>query len=110
TYELENLDSRIKKYKASLEQQAYDVVLRDKRFSNVYASAKYWENASSFGESEDKISDAVSALSSYREVAEARSKDGNPIIENIVGRWAEAVFSNDRKTVAIQDAYSIEAL
>lgn len=110
TYELDAIDGRIKKYKASLEQQAYDMVLRDKRFANVYASAKYWENASSFGESEDKIADAVSALSSYREVAEARSKDGNPIIESIVGRWAESVFSNDLKTVAIKDAYSIEAL
>ena len=110
TYELDGIDGRIKKYKASLEKQAYDVVLRDKRFSTIYASAKHWENATSFGESEDKIADAVATLSNYREVAQARSKDGNPIIDGIVGRWAEAVFSNDQKTTVINDAYSIEAL
>ena len=41
TYELDGIDGRIKKYKASLEKQAYDVVLRDKRFSTIYASAKH---------------------------------------------------------------------
>ena len=40
----------------------------------------------------------------------AKSKDGNSIIENIVGRWAEALFTNEQKTVAIKEKYSIESL
>lgn len=110
TFELDTIDGRIKKYKNSLEEQAYRVVLNDKRFAGVFEAAKSWETYSSFGEGEEKIVDAIDALANYREAVEAKSKDGNPIINTIVGRWVEAVFTNDQKTVNIKDAYSIEAL
>jgi hypothetical protein len=110
TYELDSIDSRIKKYKKALEDQAYRVVLSDKRFAGLYDAAKTWETYSSFGEGEEKIADAIGALANYREAVEARGKDGNPIINGIVGRWVEAVLTNDLPTTAIKDAYSIEAL
>ena len=110
TYELDGLDARVKKYRKDLEDQVYQVVFRDKRFSSVYDAAKQWSNYSQFGMGEEKIADATEALSNFREAVEARSKDGNPIISTIVGRWVEALFTNDQKTTVINDAYSIEAL
>ena len=110
TYELDSVDARIKKYKKSFEDQAYRVVLNDKRFAGVYDAAKLWETYNSFGEGEEKIADAVEAVGNYREAVEARSKDGNPIIHGIVNRWVEAVFTNEQPTTVIDDSYSIEAL
>ncbi len=109
TFELDGIDSRIKKFKTDFEKQVYSVVQNDKRFSSIYNSAKHWEHTS-FGESEDKISDAIDSLSAYRSVVEAKSKDGSPIVEGIVSRWVEALFTNDQKTVVINDTYSIESL
>lgn len=110
TFELDGIDSRIRRFKKSFEEQAYRVVLNDKRFSSAYNSAKHWENSVSFGEGEDKIADAVDSLSAYRSVVEAKSKDGSPIVEGIVSRWVEALFTNEQKTVIINDTYSIESL
>ena len=110
TYELDGLDSRIKRFKKSFEDQVYRVVLNDKRFNSIYNAAKQWESGPSFGESDNKISDAVDSLSAYRGVVEARSKDGSPIVEGIVSRWVEALYTNEQKTVVINDTYSIESL
>ena len=110
TYELDGLDSRIKRFKKNFEDQVYRIVLSDKRFSSVYNSAKHWENIPSFGESEDKIADAVDSLSAYRGAVEAKSKDGTPVVEGIVNRWVDALFTNEQKTVIINDTYSIESL
>lgn len=110
TFELEGLDSKIKRFKKSFEDQVYRVVLNDKRFNSIYNSAKQWENSPSFGESDNKISDAIESLSAYRGVVEARSKDGSPIVEGIVSRWVEALYTNEQKTVVINDTYSIESL
>ncbi len=110
TYELDGIDSRIKRFKKSFEDQVYNVVLQDKRFAATHSSAKHWETSSSFGESEDKIADAIDSLSAYRGVVEAKGKDGSPIVEGVVSRWVEALFTNDQKTVVINDTYSIESL
>lgn len=110
TYELDGLDSRIKRFKKSFEDQVYRVVLNDKRFNSLYNSAKQWETNPSFGESDNKIADAVDSLSAYRGVVEARSKDGSPIVEGIVSRWVEALYTNEQKTVVINDTYSVESL
>ncbi len=110
TYELDGIDSRIKRYKKSFEEQVYRVVLNDKRFGTLHSNAQHWESGVSFGESEDKITDAIDSLSAYRSVVEAKSKDGQPIVEGIVNRWVEALFTNERKMVVINDAYSIESL
>ncbi|MBR5277652.1 MAG: hypothetical protein IKU23_00130 [Clostridia bacterium] len=109
TFELEEIESRIKRFKASFEEQVYNVVLRDKRFAEVYTNAKHWETAS-FGDTEDKISDAIDSLSAYRNVVETKGKDGSSIIEGIVGRWVDALYTNEQKTIAINDTYSIESL
>lgn len=110
TYELAGLDARIRNYKNSFEKAAYDAVLSDARFKNVYDSAKSW-NSADFGEnSENRISDALDALASFDKAVEARGKDGRPISEGIAARWAEAVFTNEQKTISINDSYSIEAL
>ncbi len=110
TYELDGFDSRLKRFKKSFEDQVYQVVLSDKRFSSTYNSAKHWENSTSFGEGEDKIVDAVDSLSAYRGIVEAKSKDGSPIVESIVGRWVDALMTNEQKTTIINDSYSIESL
>ncbi len=110
TYELDGLDSRIKRFKKAFEDQAYNVLLQDKRFAAQYDSAKSWESNPDFGGGESKISDAIDSLSAYRSIVEAKSKDGTSIIEGIVGRWAEAQFSNEQKIVAIKEAFSIESL
>ena len=110
TYELEELDARIKRFKKSFEDQVYFTVLQDKRFGSCYDAAKQFESNTSFGESENKISDAVNALSQYRDVVEAKSKDGSPIVEGIVTRWVEAQYTNEQPTVGIKDTYCVESL
>lgn len=110
TFELDGIDSRIKRFKKSFEDQVYRVVKDDKRFNSLYNSAKQWETNPAFGESDNKISDAVDSLSAYRGVVEARSKDGSPIVEGIVNRWVEALYTNEQKTSVINDTYSIESL
>ena len=109
TYELESLDSRIKRFRKAFEQQAYRVVTSDKRFNSLYNAAKQWETVQSFG-GETKISDAIDALTAFAGVVMEKGKDGTPIAEGIVTRWAEALFSNEQKTVSIKDSYSIESL
>ncbi len=110
TYELDGLDSRIKRFKKVFEDQIYRVVLSDKRFTSIYNAAKQWESNTGFGESDNKISDAVDTLALYRGLVESRSKDGSPIVDSIVGRWVEALYTNEQKTVSITDDYSIESL
>ena len=110
TFELDGIDSRIKRFRKSFEDQVYRVVLGDKRFTSLYNSAKQWESNPSFGESDNKIADAVDSLSAYRGIVEARGKDGSPIVEGIVSRWVEALFTNEQKTIVINDSYSIESL
>ncbi|MBQ9974319.1 MAG: hypothetical protein IJP02_05100 [Oscillospiraceae bacterium] len=110
TFELDGFDSRVKRFRKSFEDQVYRVVLADKRFNSVYNAAKQWESTPSFGESENKIADALDSLSAYRSVVEARSKDGSPIVEGIVTRWVESVMTNEQKTITINDTYSIESL
>ena len=110
TFELDGIDSRIKRFRKSFEDQVYRVVLGDKRFTSLYNSAKQWESNPSFGESDNKIADAADSLSAYRGIVEARGKDGSPIVEGIVSRWVEALFTNEQKTIVINDSYSIESL
>ena len=110
TYELEGLDARLKSFKRSFEEQAYRMVLQDKRFADCYDSAKQWESNPAFGESENKIADAIDALSVYRDVVEAKGKDGTSIVESIVNRWLEGIFTSDRKTIAIKEPFCIESL
>lgn len=76
TYELDGIDSRIKRFKKSFEDQVYRVVLNDKRFNSIYNSAKQWESSPAFGESENKIADAVDSLSEYRNVVRLRNENG----------------------------------
>ena len=54
------------------------------------------------------IKNAVETLSAYRGAVERTAKDGTPIVEGLAKRWAEALFTNEQKTVAIKDAYSLE--
>lgn len=110
TYELEDLDARIKRFKKSFEDQVYFTVLQDKRFGSCYDAAKQFESNTAFGESENKIADAVSALSQYRDVVEAKSKDGAPMVEGIVTRWVEAQYTNEQPTISIKDTYCVESL
>ena len=109
TYELESLDSRIKRFRKAFEEQAYRVVTNDKRFNSLYNDAKQWETVQSFG-GDVKISDAIDALSAYSGVVLGKGKDGTPFAESIVSRWAEALFANEQKTISIKDTYSIESL
>lgn len=110
TFELGNIDSRIKRFKKAFEDQAFNVVRQNKDFGTAYNSAKHWDGNPNFGESEDTIADAIDTLNVFCNAAEKKSKDGKPEIENIVTRWTEALMSNEQKTISIKDAYSIESL
>ncbi|MBR5521190.1 MAG: hypothetical protein IKU54_04255 [Oscillospiraceae bacterium] len=110
TFELDGFDSKLKRFKKSFEDRVYRTVLNDKRFNSLYNSAKQWENSPGFGEGENKIADALDSLGAYRGVVEERSKDGSPIVEGIVNRWVDALYTNEQKTTVINDVYSVENL
>ena len=110
TYELENLDDRIESFMQSFEEQVFETVMNDSRFASYYASAKKYRQSPGFGTSESKINAAVNALKIFGAKAEAKSKDGRPVIEGIATNWAEAIMTKDQKTITIKDAYNIESL
>lgn len=110
TYELEELDERIDQFMQEFETQAFETAMNDGRFAAAYNNAKIWRNNPNFGEGDKKISAAANALKLFASRAEAKNKDGTPVIEGIVNNWAEALMSNDQKIVAIKDTYSIESL
>ncbi len=110
TYELENIDERIEEFMQELEAQAFDTVIRDSRYSSAYTNASRWKSNPNFGDGEKKISAAANALKIFASKAEAKNKDGTPIVESIAGNWAEAVMSNEQKIINIKDRYSIECL
>ena len=110
TYELESLDKRIKRYMTQFEEQAFKVLLQDKNFNAQHENASSWSTEPDFASGEAKISDALDSLNAYRGVVCATKKDGTPEIAGLVNRWVEALFTNEKKTVAIKDTYSIESL
>ena len=110
TYELDELDSKVKRFCKVFEEQVYRMVLADKRFAGPYNAAKKWESNTGFGDGENKISDAVADLSVYGNLVESRSKDGSPIVDSIVSRWVEGLYTNEQKTAVINEDYSIESL
>lgn len=110
TYELANIDSKIRKFKNDFEKAAYDSVLADSRFKFTYQSAMSCKNANFSEDSEEKIGDAIDALSIFARAVEARGKDGRAVCESIASRWAESVFTSEEKTISINNAYSIETL
>ncbi len=111
TYELEELDDRIEQYMQDFEEQAFATVINDSRFNTAYTSATRWSTNPNFGENDDnKITAAASTLKIFASKVGMKNKDGSPIIESIVSNWAEAVMSNEQKTVAIKEPYSVESL
>ena len=110
TYELENLDERIELFQQEFESQAFETVMNDSRFANYYANAKKWRNNPAFGEGDNKIASAATALKTFASKAEAKNKDGSPIIESVVNNWVEALYTNEQKTISIKETYSIESL
>lgn len=110
TYELENLDERIDQYMQELETQVFETVMSDSRFAVAYNNAKKFKNNVDFGAGESKISSAVAMLKHFAAKAEAKNKDGNPIIAGIASNWTEALMANDQKAIVIDAPYSIESL
>lgn len=110
TYELEELEERIDQYMQDFETQAFETVMNDSRFAAAYNNAKIWRTNPNFGDGDKKISTAANALKVFASKAEAKSKDGSPVIEGIVNNWTEALMSNDQKTITIKETYSIESL
>ena len=110
SYELDTIETRIKRFKNSFEEEAVRMVHNAKEFHSKYVAAQILENISFSENSEEKIEDAVQTLKSYANVVESKSKNGTPFLEGIVNRWAIGLFTNDQKTSVIKDAYSIESL
>ena len=55
TYELDGLDSRIKRFKKSFEDQVYRVVLSDKRFNALKYVNMYYRYKNQHGGQDDKF-------------------------------------------------------
>ncbi len=109
TYDLENLDERIDKFKTAFARAAYSSVVKGD-LADAMNSAKAYSGDINFGDGETKISDAIGALQSYRERIEERSKDSHLKVETNASRWAEGVFTDDKKTIVNKNEYSIEML
>ena len=110
TYELDGIESRIKRFKNNFEEQVSRQVHNANEFRNKFVAAQRWESPSFGDNSEDKIEDAVQALKNYANIVEHKSKDGSPFLEGIVNRWIDGLYTNEQKTVVINDTYSIESL
>lgn len=110
TYELESIDEKIEQYMQEFEAQAFLTVTRDNRFSDYESTANAWRGNPNFDGDKKKISVAASALKRLASKVEAKNKDGNTIVSNIVSNWTEAVMTNDQKAIAINESYSIEKL
>ncbi len=109
SYELNDFDSKIEDYMEKFEDAVNQAVLNDSGIKDLYEPAA--SRATSGFSAEKKISEAVYKIKQYhKKIAEKGKDDNNPIIGKIAARWVEAVFTNERKTLAIEDAYSFEQL
>ncbi len=109
TYELDNFDNRIKRYMLNFEEQVCREINNDKNFKTAYEGAQKYKSPD-LGESDNTLSATISAVRRYRQAVEAKNKDGSYVIEGIVNRWVDALFTNEQKTVANDETYSIESL
>ena len=110
TYELETLDSRIKQFKQVFEAQAYQTVIKEQRFQSAYKAVSPYKQSPGFGESENKITDALDAVRKLASVVLDKGKDGAPLAEGIVGRWVESLYTNEQKTSTLNEKYYVDTL
>ena len=109
TYELENIDERIEQFMADFENQVFDVVMQDSRFTSAYTAVKGFKSKPSFN-SDNTVAKAVGALKTFASKVEAKNKDGKPIAAGIASNWAEAIMTSEMKTESIENTYSVESL
>ena len=111
SYELDGIEKKIKDFQKSFEAEAQRVVVTESTFRSAYNDACNYNESKGFATNPDeKVSTALDALSRYRACVEAKNKDGNSKVTGIVERWVEGLFTNEQKTTAIKDAYSIESV
>ena len=109
TFELEEVEDKIKQFEQTLETMAFERVINDSRYSNLRKTAKAYERPT-FGDGKCKLDIGARAVMAYGKAVEDKNKDGKPIIADIVNLWVESNMTNEQKCVAIDEPVSIEML
>ena len=108
---LDEIDSRIKKYFVELDKVIEQVVDSDKAVQDVLLSASELAGEKDYSDPAiNSPNDNIDTLLRYKDVVFARGKDYNYNLATLAKRFVEGFMTNDAKTVAINESYSIEAL
>ncbi len=110
TYELEELDSRIERFKANFETVVFQELLKDGELADARESVLDYASEVDFADGETKLGNAISNIKRYRDAIQSRGKDNQLKIETRASRWVEGVFTDDRKTIVNDNDYSLESL
>ena len=108
---LDDIDGRIKKFFAAFDKRIEILVDSDKSIADILFSASQLAGEKDYSDTENnKPSENIQTLRTYKEVAFALAKDGNYALAGLAKRFIEGVMTNDAKTVAIEEPFSVEML
>lgn len=109
-FDLEGFEDKISDYITSLEDNAYEALKNDKLFKNIYKEAQLAAGKTYSVGGKEKVERSYASIFKFRNAALKQGRDGNSVIEGIIKRWVEGVFTNEKPTVAIEETYAVESL
>ena len=107
---LESIDSEIKKYIAAFEEQVENLVNSDPNINGVLSAIPTLSSDIDFTNQATSLKNVVGSVTAYKDAVNLKAKDGSYVISNIARRFVEGVFTNEKKTVAIEEKHSVEIL
>ncbi len=107
---LEKIDERVQQYLAALDTQIEFVIDNDSTIKSVLTATSGLDGEIDYSDPERSLSDNIDTLLAYRDKVKERAKDGSYKISDISRRFVEGIFTNERLTTVIDDAYSVEKL
>lgn len=107
---LEKIDQRVKQYMSAFETQVIEIVHTDASINSAKRQTSGLDGEMDYSSAEVSLSDNVDNIIAYRDKILEKAKDGSFKIDDIAKRFVEGVFTNEKKTVATDEKYSIEYL
>lgn len=107
---LENIDQRIKQYLSEFDAQIELTVDSDTSIRGAMLATSGLEGEIDYTSEDASLSENIDNILEYRRKVLEKGKDGQYKIDGIASRFVEGVFTNEKKTEAIEDKFSIEYL
>ncbi len=110
-YNLSNFDEKIELYLQKFQAEAVRMVLEDANIKDAYKEAEEFKQRNDIGKSpEATVESAYTAVALFAEQAKRVNKDGNLEIRNVVNNWVDALMTNEKNSLLIDEEFSLEYL